>query len=160
MKRWHFGGQRASHGNTKAHRRVGSIGQRTYPGKVWKGKKMPGRLGGESTTVQNVRVVRIDCPRSLIFVEGAVPGPIGSCVYVRDAIKKVVRQYKTLKYPTFVPEDGVEYPDVETMKESKIDPSDIYLHENNVEGGQYQNEEIDDVAVDETGTICGADDYE
>eukprot|EP01022_Parablepharisma_sp_SALTPOND_P018740 TRINITY_DN3105_c0_g1_i1.p1 TRINITY_DN3105_c0_g1~~TRINITY_DN3105_c0_g1_i1.p1 ORF type:complete len:407 (-),score=11.28 TRINITY_DN3105_c0_g1_i1:191-1411(-) len=162
IKRWNFAGQRRSHGNSKAHRKVGSIGQRTTPAKVWKGKKMPGRMGGESSTVQNMIVIRVDCPRSLIYLKGAIPGTIGSCVYIKDAVKRIAKQYKRLQYPTFVPEDGVEYPDVETIRESKLDPSDVYRHENNIEGDNFDEEEEDedDVVVDETGTICADDDLE
>ena len=160
MKRWNFSGQRATHGNTKAHRRLGSIGQRTYPGKVWKGKKMPGRMGGEITTVQNLLVIRVDCERSLIYVKGAIPGTVGSCVYIKDAIKKRTKQYKKLQYPTFLPVEGVEYPDVDTIRASKLDPSDIYKHENNMEGAQYQNDEAEDVVIDETGTICNENDFD
>ena len=67
MKRWNFAGQPASHGNSKNHRRGGSIGCREYPGKVFKGKKMPGKMGNQSSTVLNQRVVKIDADRNLIF---------------------------------------------------------------------------------------------
>jgi len=60
MKRWNFSGQFASHGNSVSHRRGGSIGQKEFPGKVWKGKKMAGHLGNQSATVLNLRVARID----------------------------------------------------------------------------------------------------
>lgn len=68
MKRWNFSGQEASHGNSRAHRLPGSIGNAEYPGKVWKGKKMAGRLGNQNSTVQNQRVVRIDVEKSLLLV--------------------------------------------------------------------------------------------
>ena len=93
MKRWNFSGQKASHGNSKAHRLPGSIGQCEYPGKVWKGKKMAGHLGNQSATILNQRVVRIDEPRSLLYVMGNVPGSIGSLVKVRDAVKKIEKQW-------------------------------------------------------------------
>jgi large subunit ribosomal protein L3 len=88
MKRWNFSGQGASHGNSKAHRAPGSIGQCEYPGKVWKGKKMAGHLGNVSATILNQRVVRIDIEKSLLYIAGNVPGGIGSLVKIRDAVKK------------------------------------------------------------------------
>lgn len=88
MKRWNFGGLRATHGVSVSHRSHGSTGQRQDPGKVFKGKKMAGRLGGEQVTVQSLRVIRIDHARRLIFVQGAVPGSRGGFVWVRDAVKK------------------------------------------------------------------------
>ena len=74
MKRWNFGGLRATHGVSVSHRSHGSTGQRQDPGKVFKGKKMAGHLGDERVTTQNLEVVRIDAERGLIFVRGAVPG--------------------------------------------------------------------------------------
>ncbi len=160
MKRWNFSGQRQSHGNTKAHRRLGSIGQRTYPGKVWKGKKMPGRMGGETVTYQNKRIMKIDCPKSLIYIRGQVPGPVGGCVYICDSMKKRERQFKKLSYPTFIPRPDEEYPDILLAPVRKLDPSEMFKHENNLEGIKHQTEEIDEMVVDETGTIVGKDDTE
>jgi large subunit ribosomal protein L3 len=88
MKRHGFGGLPASHGVSKSHRALGSTGQCQDPGKVFKGKKMAGRMGGKRVTTQNLRIVKIDRGRNLIFVEGAVPGNKGSFVEVRDAVKK------------------------------------------------------------------------
>ena len=87
MKRWNFGGLRASHGVSVSHRSHGSTGQRQDPGKVFKGKKMAGHLGQETVTTQNLQVVRVDAERGLIMIKGAVPGSPGSYVKVRDAIK-------------------------------------------------------------------------
>ncbi|MBY0565198.1 MAG: 50S ribosomal protein L3 [Hyphomonadaceae bacterium] len=87
MKRWNFGGLRATHGVSVSHRSHGSTGQRQDPGKVFKGKKMAGHLGDERVSVQNLQVVRIDADRNLIFVKGAVPGAEGGWVEVRDAAK-------------------------------------------------------------------------
>ena len=70
MKRWNFSGQPASHGNSLSHRHPGSIGNREYPGKVFKGKKMAGRLGNAKTTVLNNLVVKIDVDRSLLYLQG------------------------------------------------------------------------------------------
>lgn len=86
MKRWNFGGGPASHGS-KTHRRVGSIGQCTFPARVIKGKKMPGHMGAERVTVLSQRLLRVDAERKLLFIEGSVPGSKQSYVTVRDAIK-------------------------------------------------------------------------
>jgi large subunit ribosomal protein L3 len=87
MKRWNFGGLRATHGVSVSHRSHGSTGQRQDPGKVFKGKKMAGHLGTETVTTQNIEIVRVDAERGLIMVKGAVPGSEGSFVKIRDAIK-------------------------------------------------------------------------
>jgi large subunit ribosomal protein L3 len=90
MKRWNFSGLRASHGVSISHRSHGSTGQRQDPGKVFKGKKMAGHYGVERVTTQNIEVVRVDVERGLILVKGAVPGPKGGWLEVRDAVKGVV----------------------------------------------------------------------
>jgi len=87
MKRWNFGGLRATHGVSVSHRSIGSTGGRQDPGKTFKNKKMPGHMGVERVTTQNLRVVQTDVVRGLILVEGAVPGVKGGYIYVRDAIK-------------------------------------------------------------------------
>ena len=89
MKRWNFSGLRASHGVSIAHRSHGSTGQCQDPGKVFKGKKMAGRLGAERVTIQSLRVVKSDDEAGILFVKGAVPGHKGAIVRVSDAIKKV-----------------------------------------------------------------------
>src|SRR5439155_14802637 len=88
MKRWNFGGLRASHGVSISHRSIGSTGGRQDPGKTWKKKKMPGHLGVDRITTLNLRVVQLDVERGLILVEGAVPGSKGGWIRVRDAVKK------------------------------------------------------------------------
>ncbi len=88
MKRWNFGGLRATHGVSVTHRAHGSTGQRQDPGKVFKGKKMAGHMGDESVTTQNLIVAKIDVARGLVMVRGAVPGSKGGWVLVRDAVKK------------------------------------------------------------------------
>ena len=98
MKRWGFSGLGASHGVSKAHRKGGSTGQRTYPGRVFKGKKMPGRYGGERVTIQNIKVVFAEpyqiqgLDGSLLGIQGAVPGPTNSLCFLRRAIKKYPRE--------------------------------------------------------------------
>jgi large subunit ribosomal protein L3 len=88
MKRWNFGGLRATHGVSVTHRSHGSTGQRQDPGKVFKGKKMAGHMGDTRITTQNLEVVQTDKDRGLILVRGAVPGSKGGWVLVRDAVKR------------------------------------------------------------------------
>ncbi|THD63571.1 50S ribosomal protein L3 [Phenylobacterium sp.] len=88
MKRWNFGGMRATHGVSVSHRAHGSTGQRQDPGKTFKGKKMAGHLGQETVTTLNLTVWRVDVERGLILVKGAVPGTEGDFVKIRDAVKK------------------------------------------------------------------------
>jgi large subunit ribosomal protein L3 len=88
MKRWNFGGLRATHGVSVSHRSHGSTGQRQDPGKVFKGKKMAGHMGSERVTTQNLVVVKTDPERGLLMVRGAVPGSKGGWVLVRDAVLK------------------------------------------------------------------------
>jgi large subunit ribosomal protein L3 len=88
MKRWNFGGLRATHGVSVSHRSIGSTGGRQDPGKTFKNKKMPGHLGVERVTTLNLKIVRTDVERGLLLVEGAVPGTKGGWIQVRDAVKK------------------------------------------------------------------------
>lgn len=90
MKRWNFGGLRATHGVSLSHRSHGSTGQRQDPGKVFKGKKMAGHYGVERVTVQNLEIVRTDVARGLILVKGATPGAEGTWVEIKDAIKAAI----------------------------------------------------------------------
>jgi large subunit ribosomal protein L3 len=87
VKRWNFATQDATHGNSLAHRKPGSIGQCQTPGRVWKGKKMAGHMGSEKKTIQNLRVVKIDEENSLLLVQGAIPGFNGSSVIIKPAVK-------------------------------------------------------------------------
>jgi large subunit ribosomal protein L3 len=88
MKRWNFGGLRATHGVSVSHRSHGSTGGRQDPGKVFKNKKMAGHMGQERVTTQNVKVVRTDVERGLIMVQGSVPGAKGAWIQIKDAVKK------------------------------------------------------------------------
>ncbi|MEO5338210.1 MAG: 50S ribosomal protein L3 [Magnetospirillum sp. WYHS-4] len=90
MKRYNFGGLRATHGVSISHRSHGSTGNRQDPGKVFKGKKMAGHMGDRRVTTLNLKVVGVDGDRGLLFLEGAVPGHEGSYVKVRDAVKKAL----------------------------------------------------------------------
>jgi large subunit ribosomal protein L3 len=87
IKRHHFGGQNASHGNSISHRVPGSTGQNQSPSHVFKGKRMPGHLGNVRRTILNLEIVRIDAERQLLLVKGSVPGSSGRDVVVRSAIK-------------------------------------------------------------------------
>ena len=87
VKRWNFATQDATHGNSLAHRKPGSIGQCQTPGRVWKGKKMAGHMGNVKKTVQNLKIVKVDEENSLLLVQGAIPGFNGSSVIIKPAIK-------------------------------------------------------------------------
>jgi len=87
MKRWGFGGMRATHGVSVSHRAHGSTGNRQDPGRVFKNKKMAGHMGAKNRTQQNLEVVRTDADRGLIFVKGSVPGHKGGWLIVKDAVK-------------------------------------------------------------------------
>ena len=87
MKRWNFGGMRATHGVSVSHRAHGSTGQRQDPGKVFKGKKMAGHMGQDQVTTLNLTVFGVDVDRGLILIRGAVPGTEGGFVQIRDAVK-------------------------------------------------------------------------
>ena len=90
MKRWNFGGLRASHGVSISHRSHGSTGGRQDPGKTFKNKKMAGHMGVERVTTLNLKVVKTDVERGLVMVEGAVPGAKGGWIMLRDAVKKAL----------------------------------------------------------------------
>jgi large subunit ribosomal protein L3 len=87
MKRWGFGGLRATHGVSVSHRSLGSTGQRQDPGRVFKNKKMAGHMGAKNRTQQNLEIVRTDADRGLLFVKGSVPGHKGGWLLVKDAVK-------------------------------------------------------------------------
>jgi large subunit ribosomal protein L3 len=88
MKRWNFGGLRASHGVSVSHRSIGSVGSAQDPGRIWKGKKMPGQMGAETVTTQNLKIVAVYPEDGLILVQGNVPGNSKSWVVIHDAVKK------------------------------------------------------------------------
>ena len=101
MKRHGFAGQGASHGNSVSHRALGSTGCRQDPGRVWKGKKMPGQMGNARRTVQSLLVYKVDAARGLLFLKGHVPGHAGGFVEVRDALRTPPRELGA-PFPTFV----------------------------------------------------------
>jgi len=97
MKRWNFGGLRATHGVSVSHRSHGSTGNRQDPGRVFKNKKMAGHMGARNRTQQNLEIVRTDVERGLLFVKGSVPGHKGSWLSVQDAVK--LPRHETAPYP-------------------------------------------------------------
>jgi len=88
MKRHNMGGGRASHGAAFFHRHGGSIGNREWPGYVFVNKRMSGHMGDERVTTQNLKLVKIDAEKGLLFIEGSVPGANGGLVFVKDSIKR------------------------------------------------------------------------
>ena len=92
MKRWNFGGLRASHGVSVSHRSHGSTGQRQDPGKVFKGKKMAGHMGDKYRTMLNLEVVKSDLENGLLYLRGSIPGSKNTTVYIRESIKDVRRK--------------------------------------------------------------------
>ena len=95
MKRWNFGGLRASHGVSVSHRSHGSTGQRQDPGKVFKGKKMAGHMGDKIRTMLNLEIIKSDLENNLIYLRGSIPGSKNSTVLLRESVKNVTR--KTLQ---------------------------------------------------------------
>ena len=95
MKRWNFGGLRASHGVSVSHRSHGSTGQRQDPGKVFKGKKMAGHMGDKLRTMLNLEVVKSDLENNLLYLKGSIPGSKNTTVFLRESVKNVTR--KTIK---------------------------------------------------------------
>jgi large subunit ribosomal protein L3 len=88
MKRHNVGGRRASHGVSMSHRSHGSTGQNQDPGRVFKGKKMAGRMGNKKVTKQNLKVIDVDIKNNLLMVKGSIPGKKNSIVYLKDSVKK------------------------------------------------------------------------
>ena len=98
MKRWNFGGLRASHGVSVSHRSHGSTGQRQDPGKVFKGKKMAGHMGDKFRTMLNLEIVKSDAENSLLYVKGSIPGSKNSTIFVRESVKNIRRKTTLEKY--------------------------------------------------------------
>ncbi|MDR3517368.1 MAG: 50S ribosomal protein L3 [Azospirillaceae bacterium] len=116
MKRWNFGGLRATHGVSVSHRSLGSTGNRQDPGKTFKNKKMGGHLGVERVTTQNLKVVSVDGEQGLILVKGSVPGADGGYVLVRDAVKH--------KQPAGVPFPAALRPAVPDAEPAAAEPTE------------------------------------
>eukprot|EP01026_Neomeris_dumetosa_P040658 TRINITY_DN3361_c0_g2_i1.p1 TRINITY_DN3361_c0_g2~~TRINITY_DN3361_c0_g2_i1.p1 ORF type:complete len:333 (-),score=33.66 TRINITY_DN3361_c0_g2_i1:129-1100(-) len=115
VKRWGFAGGPASHGSTKFHRKTGSIGDKGSA-RVRKGKRMPGRMGGDMRNQRNCWVYRVDAQRNLLWVKGCIPGGKGGWIFVRDAWKKPWELKKDLPFPTYI---GDELPPAETAVTAK-----------------------------------------
>jgi len=98
MKRWNFGGLRASHGVSVSHRSHGSTGQRQDPGKVFKGKKMAGHMGDKLRTMLNLEIVKSDLENDLLYLRGSIPGSKNSTVLIRESVKNVTRKTINEKY--------------------------------------------------------------
>ncbi len=98
MKRWNFGGLRASHGVSVSHRSHGSTGQRQDPGKVFKGKKMAGHMGDKLRTMLNLEIIKSDIENNLLYLKGSIPGSKNSIVYLRESIKNISRKTISEKY--------------------------------------------------------------
>jgi large subunit ribosomal protein L3 len=115
MKRWGFGGLRATHGVSVSHRSHGSTGNRQDPGKVFKNKKMAGHMGDRQRTQQNLEIVMTDAERDLLFVRGSVPGSRGAWLLVRDAVK--APRPDRAPYPAAVKGSAQPQPEVEPTVE-------------------------------------------
>jgi large subunit ribosomal protein L3 len=123
MKRWGFGGLRATHGVSVSHRSHGSTGNRQDPGRVFKNKKMAGHMGARNRTQQNLEIVRTDPVRGLLFVKGSVPGHKGSWLTISDAIK--LPRHDTAPYPAGIvskdnPIDETEVPVAGVVDEAAV----------------------------------------
>ena len=98
MKRWNFGGLRASHGVSVSHRSHGSTGQRQDPGKVFKGKKMAGHMGDKIRTILNLEIIKSDLDNNLLYIKGSIPGGKNSTVFLRESVKNITRKTTLEKY--------------------------------------------------------------
>jgi large subunit ribosomal protein L3 len=98
MKRWNFGGLRASHGVSVSHRSHGSTGQRQDPGKVFKGKKMAGHMGDKMRTMLNLEIVKSDIENNLLYLRGSIPGSKNTTVFLRESVKNITKKTLSEKY--------------------------------------------------------------
>ena len=156
MKRHNFAGLRASHGVSISHRSHGSTGNSQDPGRVWKGKKMAGRLGNKKITIQSLEVVSIDEERSLILVKGGVPGSVGSWVEIYDAKKKSLPA--NIPYPAGVlksvnneKKDDIKEKKLKTEEENKNEVLDTVKDESkndNDTNKKINNKNIENVKED------------
>eukprot|EP01095_Lingulamoeba_sp_RSL-Kostka_P017067 TRINITY_DN865_c2_g1_i1.p1 TRINITY_DN865_c2_g1~~TRINITY_DN865_c2_g1_i1.p1 ORF type:complete len:459 (+),score=193.64 TRINITY_DN865_c2_g1_i1:33-1409(+) len=147
MKRWGFGGGPASHGASKSHRSLGSTGACQDPGRVWKGKKMAGRMGHKNRTVKNLFLWKIDTKMNLLYVKGSVPGKPGTWLRVIDAKNKKYPKEEIPPFPTFQPKEGEEYPiDLQAkMKPMKsVDDYNIDYQEDDIESFNLSFEYADE----------------
>ena len=104
MKRWHWRGGGATHGSM-SHRAPGSIGSTTTPGRVWRGHHLPGHMGDDRVTVQNLRIMRLDTEHNLLLIEGAVPGAEGALLLIRKSMKRPGVVKKPQEFQAIIEED-------------------------------------------------------
>ena len=131
MKRHNFGGNRATHGVSISHRSHGSTGQCQDPGKVFKGKKMAGRLGNVQVTIQNLKVLKVDNDKGIILVKGAVPGHKDSVLKIFDSVKKNQEIKPVSKNDNNITNDSVQQPQNETS--SQVNEPEVNISENKVD---------------------------
>jgi large subunit ribosomal protein L3 len=122
MKRWNFGGLRATHGVSVSHRSLGSTGQRQDPGKTFKNKKMAGHLGAERVTTQSLQVVAADAERGVLMIKGAVPGSEGGWVLIKDAVKR--KPPEGLPFPAALRGDGSDAAEPEAVEQPAAEGAD------------------------------------
>ncbi len=119
MKRWNFGGLRATHGVSVSHRSHGSTGNRQDPGRVFKNKKMAGHMGDKNRTQQNLEIVGTDVERGLIFVKGSVPGSKGGWLFVKDAVK--LPRHETAPFPASLKQAATNNTAADTPADTSAD---------------------------------------
>ena len=154
MKRHNFGGLRASHGVSVSHRAIGSTGQCQDPGRVFKGKKMPGQMGAVRRTAQNLKVVSTDPERGLILVRGSVPGPESAIVFISDAIKKLFPEDAPFPASLRSKVSG------ETEAPEKSDASDEIVQEAESTDGALSEEAVDQEQSGNKATAKNTNDAE
>ncbi|GMM92937.1 50S ribosomal protein L3 [Qipengyuania sp. MTN3-11] len=161
MKRWGFGGLRATHGVSISHRSHGSTGNRQDPGRVFKGKKMAGHMGDRQRTQQNLEIVRTDADRGLLFVKGSVPGAKNSWMLVRDAVKV---KHEDLPFPgvMYRNRDEFEHDEadaglIETAAESQVNPEVSAEQQEELLQQQDAGADADTGAADDNSTTPSAD---
>ena len=145
MKRWGFGGLRATHGVSLSHRSHGSTGQRQDPGKVFKNKKMAGHMGDRQRTQQNLEIVLTDATRGLLFVKGSVPGSKNGWLMVRDSVKLPMPE--GAPFPGAIAEKPSTVPDTNEPPAGMIDPA----ARDAIDTGPTQEEEEALLAAQEAG---------
>jgi len=151
MKRWGFGGMRATHGVSISHRAHGSTGQRQDPGKVFKNKKMAGHMGDRQRTQQNLEIVRTDEARGLIFVKGSVPGAKNAWLTVSDAVK--VPAPDGLPFPGAIVERKSTLPEHEEAPAGMVEAA----AEHEVDTGPTEEEAAAILASQEAGAATDAE---
>jgi len=132
MKRWNFKGQPASHGCSLTHRHPGSTGNNTDPSRVFKKKKMAGRMGFDPRIIRRLQVYKIDYARSLIYVKGSVAGPSQRVVRIFDSFFHWKDNQGMLNFPTFIYNKEKTYANILQVEPPVEDPAENWLHENAV----------------------------